>query len=255
MKKKILISIASAVLIILVIVGIRSLNSAPVTLSNTLPMYGANSYKQYIANRSPEMKTADETFITDTTKNQTKDEAIKSTVRTGWISIAKSDTDTAMMRFNQAWLLDQDNFNVLWGYGTIYGIKGELQKSADYFDKAIETYSEAKAVTANDYLSLWDDASLSYLNLSDTYLKDSPKKSKMYASKAIKLLTSSLSQTDKLPKNIIPQVMFLLSVAYFNNEDYEKARGQYDMTVKAYPEIKSDTSAVSFEMALKEKGV
>ena len=107
----------------------------------------------------------------------------------------------------------------------------------------------------NDYLSLWDDASLSYLNLSDTYKKTDSKKAKMYASKAIKLLTDSLSQTDKLPKNIIPQEMFLLSVAYLNNENYQAARGQYNMAVKAYPEIKKDSNAVLLEQELKDKGV
>lgn len=252
MKKKILIPVATAIIIILIMIAFN--NSNPVTFSNTLPMYGATSYKQYVSKRGSEIKSVDEAFITDATKNQTREEAVKGVIKLGWSYIIKNDLDTAMMRFNQAWLLDQDNFNVQWGYGAIFGTKGELQKSADYFDKAVANYSEAKAVTPNDYLPLWDDAALSYINLSDSYLKTDDKKAKMYSLKALKLLSDSLVQVDKLPKDIIPQEMFLLAVAYFNHGDYKDARGQYDLAVKQYPQIKDDGSAVLFEKALKEKG-
>ncbi len=217
-------------------------------------MYGASSYKQYISNRTAEMKTTDEAFIADTTANQTKEEAVKAIIKQGWKSVVARDFDGAMTSFNQVWLLDQDNFNALWGYGAIFGSTDELQKSADYFDRAISMYSERKVVVLNDYLPLWNDAAVSFLNLSDVYAKSDPVKSKKYASKALDLLNNSLKQIDKLPRNMILQEMYLIAVAYFNLGDYQNARGAYDAAVKQFPEIKEDSSAVLLEKMLGEKG-
>lgn len=254
MKKKTP-ALISLVVIIIILVFLQLRDNSPFVFSNTEPMFGAKSYSQYVSKRTPEMKTGDEAFIADTTKNQTKVEAIKGLVQQGWSSISKNDFDTAVMRFNQVWLLDQNNFNVYWGYGAILGNKGDLQKSADYFDKAIASYSEVKAVAPNDYLPLWDDAAVSFLNLSDTYAKTDIGKSKYYASKTLQLLTNSFKQVDKLSKNIVLQEMFLIAVAHFNMGDYKEARGAYDMAIKEFPEIKSDSNAVLLEKELAEKGV
>ncbi len=255
MKNKILAPIAVAIFIILVIAGFKSFNSAPVTLSNTLPMYGASSFKQYISKRSPEMKATDEAFILEVTASTTKEEAIKKIINLGWSNISRNDLDAGMENFNQVWLLDQDNFNVQWGYGAVLGIKGELQKSADYFDKAIEMYSEVKAVTEKDYLPLWNDSALSFVNLSESYLKTNEKTAKKYASKAIKLLEDSLEQRAGLSKRTVMQEAFLLSVAYFNLGDYKTAWGIYNQAVTEFPEIKADSDGAAFEKMLAEKGV
>ena len=43
-----------------------------------------------------------------------------------------------MKRFNQAWLLDNTNSQIYWGFGNLLGRKKEFEKSIKYLQKSLE---------------------------------------------------------------------------------------------------------------------
>jgi len=48
-------------------------------------------------------------------------EASESAARLGWQLYYKGEMDPAMKRFNQAWMMDRDSVDALWGFGLIMG--------------------------------------------------------------------------------------------------------------------------------------
>ena len=50
----------------------------------------------------------------------------------------KQDFITAMRRFNQAFLVDSDNADIYYGYGSIYFNLGELEKAREQYDKGLK---------------------------------------------------------------------------------------------------------------------
>jgi tetratricopeptide (TPR) repeat protein len=74
----------------------------------------------------------------------------------GWKYFYQGDLDTAIKRFNQAWLLDEKNYEAYWGFGIICGkraVSGEspkqnIEDSIKYLEKAISlTYPNTKILT------------------------------------------------------------------------------------------------------------
>ena len=43
----------------------------------------------------------------------------ESAAKLGWQYFYRDDLDTAMKRFNQAWMFDRDSIDALWGFGLI----------------------------------------------------------------------------------------------------------------------------------------
>ena len=54
----------------------------------------------------------------------------------GWDYFGKGILDTAMFRFNQAWLLDSTNAKVHWGFAALEGRNGNDKESIMYFKKS-----------------------------------------------------------------------------------------------------------------------
>jgi len=54
----------------------------------------------------------------------------------GWDYFGKGILDTAMFRFNQAWLLDSTNAIVHWGFAALEGRNGNDRESIKYFKKS-----------------------------------------------------------------------------------------------------------------------
>lgn len=55
-----------------------------------------------------------------------------------WDYAYKGDAETAMKRFNQAWLLDTLNADAYWGFGILIGKDGKLDESIALFNKSLE---------------------------------------------------------------------------------------------------------------------
>ncbi len=115
----------------LLTVGTAFAQSLPI---NQLPMYGERE-------KTVEMKNADAELIAAVEKlGLTRPEAAKRAIQTGWSYWEKRDLATAMLRFNQAWLLDPENGNAYHGFAlvtsdrrgapvSIGGIKEERRRS------------------------------------------------------------------------------------------------------------------------------
>lgn len=65
-------------------------------------------------------------------------EASTDMLRYAWRHYVNGDLDSAMKRFNQAWLLDSLNADVYRGFGEVLVEKDNFQESVQYFDKSIE---------------------------------------------------------------------------------------------------------------------
>lgn len=56
----------------------------------------------------------------------------------GWQYFDEGDLKTAMKRFNQAWLLDEKNADVFWGFGNVSLVKRDPKEAIEMFKKALE---------------------------------------------------------------------------------------------------------------------
>lgn len=140
-----------------------------------------------------------------------------------------NDFETAMKRFNQAWLLDSLNANIYWGYGNILGLRDKkFKKSLAYLEKSLKMNPDNPRVwesAANTYGQLfYETKDVDLLNKTIDYLKISsrvePNNARVYGQ-----LTASYSYfmqkdsarkylqiTDKLdPSAVNPEVRALLS--------------------------------------------
>lgn len=158
--------------------------------ANEMPMYGFSSYEQYLKERTPAIAQVDDDFVKSIIeKKGSKKAAVDDAASLGWYYLTKKgDPSTAMKRCNQAWLIDQDNFNVYWCYGAILGSAGNFVQSSLYFDMALLKYSRSQEMNPGDYAYLLKEASVSFTGLSDQYLKKGDSaNAKKYADKVIEL--------------------------------------------------------------------
>jgi tetratricopeptide (TPR) repeat protein len=85
-----------------------------------LPMYGGIDRQSV-----PELKKADDALIEGaSTTFGGRERAAKQWIEQAFAFYNKDDLDTAMRRFNQAWLLDPKNPEVYWGFGAILHDRG-----------------------------------------------------------------------------------------------------------------------------------
>lgn len=84
-----------------------------------------------------EQLNEDKKFISEC-EAQFKDRKIaaKYHIDKGWEYFYRSDYETSMKRFNQAWLLDSLNADVYWGFGDLLGTKHQFRESLLLFEKS-----------------------------------------------------------------------------------------------------------------------
>ncbi|MEJ8756716.1 hypothetical protein WG947_06905 [Pontibacter sp. H259] len=102
-----------------------------VTNPKVLPMFG-NITKTEAQQKSDEkfLKSCDASFATRT-------EASKFFMERGWEYLDEGQTDTAMYRFNLAWLLNPDNSETYWAFGLVTVAKGKPAEAIGYYQKAL----------------------------------------------------------------------------------------------------------------------
>jgi tetratricopeptide (TPR) repeat protein len=106
---------------------------------NLLPFYGY----PYVP-KNDEMKAADEKFISQSkTDFPTLDSASRYYSQRGWDFFNNGDLNTSIKRFNQAWLLDSNNYNSYWGMAIITSSRdGDENSALQLMEKAIKLGSE-----------------------------------------------------------------------------------------------------------------
>lgn len=94
---------------------------------NKLPMYGQiQKCKAQLDTDKEFLEAADKQF-------DNRQEGAKFYIDRAWGYFYKNQFDTAMMRFNQAWLLDSLNADIYWGYGNILGLNDRNFKGSLIF--------------------------------------------------------------------------------------------------------------------------
>lgn len=102
---------------ILVLLTFGSAFAEPLPI-NQLPMYGERK-------KSEVMKKADAEFLASfEKKGLIREEGAQKVIKVGWSYWAKQDISTAMMRFNQGWLLDPENGNAYHGFALVTSVRG-----------------------------------------------------------------------------------------------------------------------------------
>lgn len=99
------------------------------------------------------VKKANEDFIKEAIGpsgpfNGNRKEASKAWAAMANDFINKGDLDYAMRRYNQSWLLDENNYQPYWGFGQIIILQ---RQNAQDIDKAITFYEKAKALINDEY--------------------------------------------------------------------------------------------------------
>jgi len=134
-------------------------------------------------------------------------------VQLGFTYLYRGDLETAMRRFNQAWLLDPKNENAYWGFAAIYFAFND-------YDEALKQEDKGLVINPNSSNILTDKATL-YTGL---YMS---KHDINYLNKAIYIFNKSY-KIDPTNQN----TLFKLSAAYFYKKDCSNAWKFYDECMK-----------------------
>ncbi len=99
---------------------------------NEIPMYGGidnlSAYYQEINNK----------FVESVLKKTSREEGSMYFVKKGWEALSKKDYKFSMKKFNQAWLLNDKNPDVYWGFANLLGLDGKFSKAIRMFKMYIE---------------------------------------------------------------------------------------------------------------------
>ena len=96
-----------------------------------LPMYGG-------IQKTEKQKQADEIYLKTMDANfSSRRAASQSAAKAGWGFLRKRDLNTAMRRFNQAWLLDPIYYEAYAGFARILDIQGNFQGASKMAEKAM----------------------------------------------------------------------------------------------------------------------
>ncbi len=163
---------------------------------NRLPMYGrVTKCKELIEADNRFIKFADQNF-------PNRKEASKYYTKRGWDYVYQHKLDTAMFRFNQAWMLDSLNADVYWGFADLMGLEHNFKESIPLFNRAISLNPSN--------IRLRMDVSISYGNL---FMQT---KDKMYLNKIIDCMQATVKID---PKSAAAYDQLTAAYAYFMQKD------------------------------------
>jgi tetratricopeptide (TPR) repeat protein len=101
---------------------------------NNLPMFGQPGIQ-----RPEHLKEADRWLIAyATAKGGSSEEASDAFISEALRYLQEKNYDLAMHRFNQAWLLNAENYYAYAGFGKVLFAQGKFGESAEHFQRAID---------------------------------------------------------------------------------------------------------------------
>ena len=95
---------------------------------NAIPEYGHQNKTEY-------QLQADEEFLNSVKGRE--DKAYIALIDEGWWFLKQGDTSTAVMRFNQAWLINQSRWEVYWSFAVAERSISNMKSARKYYLKAI----------------------------------------------------------------------------------------------------------------------
>jgi len=126
-----------AILLLVVLVG-STFSAAFAQEINLLPKYG-------LLPKNEGQKEADQKFVADIDHSYkgNRKKAAEDMAGLGWQFLRADDSETAMKRFNQAWLLDNSNGKALWGMAAV-------QANWMKLDESLKLFAEAESFVGDD---------------------------------------------------------------------------------------------------------
>ena len=104
----------------------------------SLPMYGQPGIV-----RPDDLKKADAAFARQaTTKYGSPGAASRVWAAQGWVSLRNAKPELALQKFNQAWLLNSQNYQVFWGFGAVLSEQGRLAEAIEQLEVANQLIDE-----------------------------------------------------------------------------------------------------------------
>jgi len=141
----------------------------------------------------------------------------------GWQYYYNEDLDTAMKRFNQAWMFDHDNVDALWGFGIIMGRRASREDTEGNLRESIRFLEMANSKARNNY-RITIDLAFSYTVFGE-FLKTqgrSPESGK-YFQRARELFKQAESIGSRYPL-----LYYNWSVLEFYEGNYQMAKARLD---------------------------
>ncbi len=104
---------------------------------NELPMYGEYEKTEW-------QKEVDEQFFARVLPrfDADREAAAEYFARIGWNFYGEGKKSAAIMRFNQAWLLNPENQHALWGFAVISMERGKLESAIRFYEMAVDISPE-----------------------------------------------------------------------------------------------------------------
>lgn len=100
--------------------------------ADKLPMFGQPGIV-----RPENLKKADDEFIRNSTlRFGNRIAGSNALAAQGWTAIGARQSDVAMQRLNQAWLLNPKNYRVFWGFGALMSERGRLAEALEHLETA-----------------------------------------------------------------------------------------------------------------------
>lgn len=110
----------------------KAASKTPDYAFNEIPMYGG---KRFTSKQKKNNKEYTDSMIKFT---GSREKAVQYAVSVAWKIYYLGDLQTAIKRFNQAWLLDENNRNVIWGFALISLSRGNVDDAIKFYEMAIE---------------------------------------------------------------------------------------------------------------------
>lgn len=170
---------------------------------NELPMYGGK--------RTPNIE-------------QNKDLST-SAAKLGWQYYYKGDLDTAIKRFNQAWMFDSNNVDAFWGFGLIMGQRASQECPETSLKESIRFLQMAKERSPKNG-QIIGDLAFSHTILGHYYKSEQKMESAVQFAEAGKLFVEAYKADPKYPP-----IVANWSVFYFYTGDYQKAKSKADEAI------------------------
>ncbi len=96
-----------------------------------LPMFGNKA-------KTEAEQLRDQKFLSSCDASfKTRQEASNFFMERGWEYFSEGQVDTAVYRFNLAWLLNPDNSNTYWAFGIVTSSKGKPAEAITYYERAL----------------------------------------------------------------------------------------------------------------------